>query len=80
MSQIYAKLLADQHNVEIDDDQVERMTGAELVAYTLAKVLSKGGSAAVSAVKEIREATEGNFVRVETETIPPIVIMPQDPK
>lgn len=57
MSQIYADILAGKYEVEIDEEK-KQVTGDEFVTLVAKKVLSKGGSAAVAMMKEIREATE----------------------
>lgn len=63
MSQIYGDFLAEQHNIKIGDE-VKEMSGYELINYVMKKVLSKGNSASVSLLKEVREATEGTTLNI----------------
>ena len=61
MSQIYAEFLISKFNVKTDEGESE-VTGSQLVDTVMKDVLKKGGSPAVSMMKEIREATEGNKI------------------
>jgi hypothetical protein len=63
MSQIYGEFLAEKFKARdtITGKEVE-MTGASYLASVIKKILSRNDSAAVSLMKEIREATEGQKV------------------
>lgn len=63
LSQIYGDFLAEKHQVKIQGE-VKEMEGYELVAYVTKNVLSKGNSASVSMLKELREATEGTTLNI----------------
>lgn len=67
ISQIWAEFLINKHRLELEKGKPETMTGHEAVNRVGAKVLEKGGAPAVSLFKEIREATEGNLIRVESD-------------
>lgn len=69
MSAIYAKFLADKHKVKIDGKDQE-VAGDELVNQVVKKVLARGDSASVSLMKEIREATEGSKIAINTSESP----------
>ena len=58
MSQIYADFLMGKHKVTINDTE-RVMEGPELLSEVMKIVLSRGDSASVSLLKELREATEG---------------------
>jgi hypothetical protein len=60
MTQIYAEFLAKKHDVINKNGIKEKVDGDVLLARVMSKVLSRGDSSAVSLMKEIREATEGN--------------------
>jgi hypothetical protein len=66
MSQIYLEYLAKKYKVEKEGALVE-MTGEEISSEVISLIVMKGGPAAVSMLKEIREATEGNRVKVDAE-------------
>lgn len=61
MSQIYADFLTSKHKITIDDIDKE-LEGVALLTEVMKKVLSRGDSASVSLLKELREATEGSKV------------------
>jgi len=63
------ELLEKVFKVKINDEDLQK-TGAELICDTLLKVMKRGDSASISAIKEIREATEGSKVVQTTKTIP----------
>jgi len=64
MSQIYSEFLISKFNVKTSEGERE-VTGSDLVDEVMKKVLKKGGSPAVSMMKEIREATEGSKTQVD---------------
>lgn len=57
MSQIYADFLMGKHKVTINDTECV-LEGPELLAEVMKIVLSRGDSASVSLLKELREATD----------------------
>jgi hypothetical protein len=72
MSQIYGEFLAEKFTIKVDGKDKD-ISGEDLVGSVVKKVLVSGGSAAVSLMKEIREATEGSKLAL-TEDLPQIVI------
>jgi hypothetical protein len=72
MSQIYGEFLAEKFAVTVDGEKQD-MTGEKLVNSVVKKVLVSGGPAAVSLMKEIREATEGSKIFAEVD-LPPMVV------
>lgn len=60
LSQIYADMLADEFEVEMDNGLKKKLSGKEYMRRVAAAILERNDSAAVSMLKEIREATEGN--------------------
>lgn len=71
MSQIYAEFLAKKHKVS----QGEEITGDDLLEKVMMKVLARGDGAAVSMMREIREATEGNKLDVLMNNKSPVKII-----
>jgi len=63
MSQIYGEFLAERFKVRVDGAEQD-MTGEKLVNRVVKQVLISGGPAAVSLMREIREATEGSKVEL----------------
>jgi hypothetical protein len=63
MSQIYADFLARKFDIEIDEKKIS-LTGEGLAAHAMKQVMAAGGSPAVSLMREIREATEGQKVEL----------------
>ena len=61
MSQIYADFLAAEHDIIVKAKK-EKVSGPEYMRIVADQIFKKGGSPAVSLMKEIREATEGNKV------------------
>lgn len=64
MSQIYAEFLESEFEVEIDDGKKQKLTGEKLVNEVMRKVVMRCDSASVSLLKEIRETTEGNKLKL----------------
>ena len=60
MSQIYAEFLDKDHDIIGKDGIKKKLSGHALLSSVMSKVLSRGDSAAVSLMREIREATEGS--------------------
>lgn len=65
MSQIYAEFLEKEHDIIGRNGEKEKIEGSKLLNRVMSKVLSRGDSASVSMMREIREGTEGNKVNVE---------------
>jgi hypothetical protein len=65
MSTIYAEFLMKEHDIIGKDGLKKKLKGDELLSSVMSKVLSRGDSASVSLMREIREATEGNKVQVD---------------
>ena len=63
ISQIYADFLTSKHKITIDDIEKE-LEGVALLTEVMKKVLSRGDSASVSLLKELREATEGSKLQL----------------
>jgi len=63
MSQIYAEFLEKEYNVR-QGDKERKLTGSELVNECMKKIIATGGSPAVSLLKELREATEGQKINL----------------
>lgn len=63
VSQIYADVLAAEHNVEFDG-KMKKLSGEKLLQEVIARVLARTDAASVSMLKEIREATEGSQINV----------------
>lgn len=63
MSQIYAEFLEKEYNVKVGDG-TKKITGSELVNECMKKIIATGGSPAVSLLKELREATEGQKINL----------------
>ena len=61
-SQIYAEFLDKDHDIIGKDGIKKKLSGHALLSSVMSKVLARGDSAAVSLMKEIREATEGSNV------------------
>jgi hypothetical protein len=64
MSQIYGNFLAERHNIKIDGKE-KAVTGEQYLAAVMNKVFGAGGAPAVSLMKEIREATEGQKMVID---------------
>lgn len=62
LSQIYADMLMKKHKVG-----KEEIEGEVLLEKVALKVLGRGDSASVSMLREIREATEGQKLKVDSD-------------
>lgn len=78
MSQIYADFLMGKHKVTITDTE-RVLDGHELLAEVMKIVLSRGDSASVSLLKELREATEGSKLQLTGEEGGPVKFEIVDP-
>jgi hypothetical protein len=63
LSQIYADILIDKYEVTVAGDK-KKVSGEKLIKVVARDVLMRRDAASVSMMKEIREATEGNKLRV----------------
>lgn len=72
LSSVYADFLANKHDIRVDGER-KYLSGAEIVGNVMKKILIEADSSAVSMMKEIREATEGNRMTLIAE-LPIIVI------
>lgn len=61
ISQIYADMIMKKH--KIGNEEID---GELLLEKVALKVLARGDSASVSMIKEIREATEGSKLNIDT--------------
>lgn len=68
MSQLYAEFLDKDHDIIGKDGIKKKLSGNALVSSVMSKVLSRGDSASVSLIREIREATEGNKLKIENRS------------
>jgi len=64
MKEIYAEFLAKEHNIKDESGVEKKISGSELLGRVMSKVLSRGDSASVSLMKEIREATSGTDINL----------------
>lgn len=69
MSQIYAEFLAREYDIKVGD-QKKKITGSELCNEAMKKIIARGDSSSVSLLKELREGTEGQKVKVDAEVKP----------
>ena len=65
MSQIYAEILADEHDIKIDG-KMQKMPGDKLLKNVTMKLLLKNNATSLGVLKEIREATEGQKTKTES--------------
>lgn len=79
VSQIYADVLAAEHNVEFDGE-MKKLSGEKLLQEVIARVLARTDAASVSMLKEIREATEGNKLFISGENGAPVQFEFVEPK
>jgi hypothetical protein len=64
MSQIYAEFLEKEHDIIGKDGIKKKLEGQALLNSVMSKVLSRGDSSAVSLMREIRQATEGDKIEL----------------
>ena len=67
MSQIYADFLTKKHTITDRQGVRRKLTGEELLANVMSRVLARGDSSSVSLMKEIREAIEGSNVHLDAD-------------
>ncbi len=79
VSEVYADYLAKKHDIQ-GKDGIEKLEGHKLLSKVISKVLSRGDSASVSMMKEMREAIEGNTLNLEGETFVEIIIEGVEPE
>lgn len=59
-AEFHAAFLASEHSLKLDDEKTVKLGGQALLNAVFAKILSRGDSASVSLIKEMREAAEGS--------------------
>ena len=64
MSQIYADLLSEQYQVNLNGES-KKISGADLIQAIARDVLMRRDGSSVSMMREIREATEGQKTRLD---------------
>lgn len=69
MSQIYAEFLQKEHDVVDKDGSLKKISGQALCNRVMSKVLSRGDSSSVRLLKEIREGTEGQNVKLSVQDV-----------
>ena len=72
ISRIFSDFLSEEHDIILRDAEgvaikTDRLSAKALIKKTMAGVLAREDSASVSLMKEIREATEGQNLTVETD-------------
>ena len=67
MTQIYAEFLEKEHNVIGRDGEQKKRSGQALLNSVMSKVLSRSDGSSVRLMKEIREATEGQNIKLSGE-------------
>ena len=65
MSQIYADFLMKEHDIVGKDGSMKKLSGQSLLNSVMSKVLARGDGSSVRLMKEIREATEGQNIRLD---------------
>ena len=63
LSQIYGEMLADEYEIIINGEK-KKIEGSKLVKTVARDVLMRRDSASVSMMREIREATEGQNIKL----------------
>ena len=58
LSQLYAEMLEDDFDVQIDEDVKKKFTSEKFFKYVSQKVLERGDAASVAMLKEIADRTE----------------------
>lgn len=74
MSQLYAEFLDKDHDIIGKDGIKKKLSGHNLMNSVMSKVLSRGDSAAVCLMREIRQATEGDKIEHSGEVKNKIVV------
>lgn len=64
LSQIYGEMLMDEYEVTVKGE-TKKVTGSKLVKTVARDVLMRRDSSSVSMMREIREATEGQNVKID---------------
>ena len=67
MSVLYAEYLAKEHNIISKDGIKKQVTAEEFFHGIVNKILSRGDGSSVRLMKEIREATEGQNIKLSGE-------------
>ena len=74
MTQIYTEWLEREHNIINKEGMKEKISGREMFSRAMGKITSRGDSATVSMMKEIREATEGTKTQLTGNDGEPITV------
>lgn len=69
MSQIYSEFLEKKHDVVGKNGQKKRLSGNELLAGVMSKILSRGDSSSVALMREIRQAMEGENINLNGQIV-----------
>lgn len=72
-AEFHAAFLASEHDVKLDEKRTEHLGGQALLNAVFAKILSRGDSASVSLIKEMREAAEGSKATLSNPDGSPII-------
>lgn len=72
-AEFHAAFLASEHSLKLDDEKTVKLGGQALLNAVFAKILSRGDSASVSLIKEMREATEGSKATISNPDGSPII-------
>lgn len=66
MSEIYANFLMKEHDIVLEDGTKKKISGEKLLDTVMEKVVTRGDSASVRMMKEMREATEGSKMTLDS--------------
>lgn len=75
MTEIYAKWLEQEHDIEIDKGNREKLTGTAALNRVMGKIVERCDNVTVSIMKEIRETIEGQKVESNISTDFPLQIV-----
>lgn len=79
ISQMYAEFLMEEFDITLPTGVKEKTSGAKLINQVTKAILSRGDSASVQMLKEIREATEGSKVELSGADGGPMTFQYVDP-
>ena len=58
MASIYAEMLADEYEIQIDDETKAKLSGPAFIKYVTKQILLKADRASVAQLKEMKEEVE----------------------